>query len=105
MNNFAVAGTCTAHQRQFIRILLDKLELSTDRFTCGHRVPFKAARLPEPPLDAPVDPHLRELSKAQGSALIRALKDQAGEEESDDYEGNSPFVKGALERNHRNGSR
>lgn len=83
MNAFAAPGSCTAHQRQYARILMTQLELSVDRFTCQHRVPFRAARLPEPPLDGDVDAHLRTLSKAQASHLVRALKAQTGEEDDD----------------------
>lgn len=84
MNAFAAPETCTAHQRQFVRVLLSKLDLSAVRFSYQHRIPWKTARLPEPEFDADIDANLRGLSKLQASALIRALKAQAGEDVEDD---------------------
>lgn len=86
MNAFAAPNTSTPEQRDYIRRLLDATELSTDRFTYQHRIPWKDARLPEPPFNGDIDAHLRTLSKAQASALIRVLKlraDEADEEEND----------------------
>lgn len=86
MNAFAVPHTSTPEQRDYIRRLLQLLELPTQRFTYQHRAPWKDARLPEPPFDGDVDAHLRALSKAQASALIRVLKLRAdvGDDEEND---------------------
>lgn len=72
---------CTAHQRQYIRILFDRLELATDRFTYQHRGPFKDARLAEPKFDGDIDQHLRNLSRTQASSLIRVLERRSGTDE------------------------
>jgi hypothetical protein len=76
--------TSTAYQQQLIRLLFVKNELSTGKFTLMHRIPFAAARLPEPPVDAAIDPHVQALTFSQASALIAALRKQAGIEDDDD---------------------
>ena len=84
MKPSAAATPCTPHQRLYMRTLMQRAELSTYRFSCMHRVPFKDAGLPEPPLDTDVDTHLRTLSMKDASALIDALKAYCGIEEEDD---------------------
>ena len=74
----------TQPQRDFIRTLLARCELSTDRFTYMHRPVFKDARLPEPAFNASVDVCLRDLDQAEASRLIDALKQQAGVEDEED---------------------
>lgn len=74
----------SALQRDFIRGLLKRNELPTQKFCLLHRIPFAAARLPDPPVDRPIEPHLQRLTFAQASALIAALKRQAGIEDEDD---------------------
>lgn len=79
----------TRYQRGKIRGLMSRLELPTRKTTLLHRIPFRAAKLPEPPVDRPLDPILDALSFAEASALINALYRQAGidpEEDDDDDE-------------------
>lgn len=66
------------YQRSEIVRLFAKNELPTRKFCLMHRIPFGAARLPDPPVDRPIDPHLQALTFAQASALIVALRRQAG---------------------------
>jgi hypothetical protein len=66
------------YQRSEIVRLFAKNELPTRKFCLMHRIPFAAARLPDPPVDRPIDPHLQALTFAQASALIVALRRQAG---------------------------
>lgn len=68
----------SALQRDLIRRLLSRNELPTRRFVLLHRIPFAKAGLPEPPVDRPIEPHLDKLTFAQASALIVALRLQAG---------------------------
>lgn len=74
----------TPHQRLYTRVLFDRLELSTDRFTFQHRGPFKQAGLPEPEFDADVDAHLRSLTRRQASDLIRVLEQRADVNQEED---------------------
>ena len=76
----------THDQRLYIRALLRRCELTTDRFTFMHRGPWKDAGLPEPPFDGDTEASLRTLSKTQASALIRALRSRAGEDDDGDDE-------------------
>lgn len=76
----------TPEQRDYIRRLLQMLELPTNRFTYQHRGPWKDARLQEPTFDGVIDTNLRALSKTQASTLIRALKLRADVEEDDEDE-------------------
>lgn len=80
----ALTGGSTPHQRLYVRTLMRDLGLATGRFTYQHRTPFKSAGLPEPVFDADIDAHLCALSRKQASALIDALKRQAGDDEEDD---------------------
>lgn len=73
----------TAEQRGFIVTLFKRNELQTGRFTLMHRIPFRAAKLPEPPGDGPIEPHLQALSCEEASRLIVALKAQAGIEDDE----------------------
>ena len=63
---------------------MNRLELSTGKTTLMHRIPFRAARLPDPPVDRPLDPIVQKLSMSEASALITALMKQAGIEDDDD---------------------
>jgi hypothetical protein len=74
----------SAIQRQTIRGLLSRNELPTRKFCLLHRIPFRNAGLPEPPVDRPIDPHLEALTFAQASALIVSLRRAAGIEDRDD---------------------
>lgn len=76
--------SCTAPQRADIERLFKKNELPTNKTALMHRIPFRAAGLPEPALDRPMTPLLSSLSIKQASALIVALKKQAGIEDDDD---------------------
>lgn len=84
MSAVGYMARCTQPQRDFIRTLLARCELSTDRFTYMHRPAFKTARLPEPAFGASVDACLRELDQAEASRLIDALKRLAGVEDEED---------------------
>lgn len=81
-----VMGGSTSHQRLCIRSLMRDAELATTRFTFQHRIPFKNARLPEPPVGDDVDAYLRGLTMKQASALIQALRDQVGADDEDEDE-------------------
>lgn len=70
---------CTPHQRMYARTLMNRLELSTWRFTATHRPVFAAAHLDEPTLGSDVETYLRALTKAQASTLISVLLDRLGE--------------------------
>lgn len=76
----------TRFQYALIYTLLGKAELPARRTTLLHRIPFRAAGLPDPPVDRPIEPILQALTFAQASALINALKRQAGVEDDDDDE-------------------
>lgn len=84
MSAATFAERCTQPQRDFIRTLLERAELSTDRMSYSHRPVFKAARLPEPVFGEFVDPYLRNLDKAEASRLIDALKQHVGVEDEED---------------------
>jgi hypothetical protein len=84
MPTVAATASCTSRQRLYIRSLLRRCELSTCRFGFQHRVPFKAAGLPEPPMDRDVDTHLQALTLDDASRLIKALVEQAGKQEDDE---------------------
>ena len=74
----------TRYQRDTIRRLMGRVELPTRKTTLMHRIPFRAAGLPDPPADRQIEPILEALTFAQASALINALKRQAGSEDEDD---------------------
>ena len=84
MSAATFADRCSQAQRDFIRTLLERAELSTDRFSYSHRPVFKAARLPEPAFGESVDLSLRNMDKAEASRLIDALKQHVGVDEEDD---------------------
>lgn len=69
---------CSALQRDMIRRLFSRNELPARRFVLLHRIPFARAGLSDPPVECPVEPHLDSLTFAQASALIVALRLQAG---------------------------
>lgn len=74
----------TPMQRELIRMLMIRNELSIRKTTLMHHIPFRAAKLSEPPADRPLDPILKALTMSQASALIDALKNQLGIEDDDD---------------------
>lgn len=74
----------TRYQRDMIQRLMGRVELPTRKTTLMHRIPFRAAGLPDPPDDRQIEPILEALTFAQASALINALKRQAGSEDEDD---------------------
>lgn len=78
MSAATFADRCSQPQRDFIRTLLERAELSTERFSYSHCPVFKAARLPEPQFDGHVDTHLRTLDRAEASRLIDSLKQHVG---------------------------
>ncbi|WP_374607155.1 hypothetical protein [Thermomonas sp.] len=84
MSASTFAERCTQPQRDFIRTLLERAELSIDRFSYSHRPVFKAARLPEPAFGESVDLSLRNMDKAEASRLIDALKQHVGVDDEDD---------------------
>lgn len=84
MSAVSYAERCTQAQRDYIRTLLARCELDTDRITYMHRPLFKAARLAEPEFGRPVDAHLRDLDKADASQLIAALEARAGIDHEED---------------------
>lgn len=84
MSAATYAERCTQAQRDFIRTLLQRAELSADRMSYSHRPVFKAARLQEPVFGEFVDPYLRTLDKAEASRLIDALKQHVGVEDQED---------------------
>lgn len=84
MSASTFAERCTQVQRDFIRTLLERAELSIDRFSYSHRPVFKAARLPEPAFGESVDLSLRNMDKAEASRLIDALKQHVGVDDEDD---------------------
>ena len=84
MSAATFADRCSQAQRDFIRTLLERAELSTDRFSYSHRPVFKAARLPEPAFGESVDLSLRNMDKAEASRLIDALKQHVGMENDED---------------------
>lgn len=79
-----VQPASTRYQRDHIRRLMARNELPTRRTTLLHRIPFRAAGLPEPLVDVQLEPVLEALTFAQASTLIKALKKQAGIEDDDD---------------------
>lgn len=79
----AVACSTDA-QHDYIRVLFERLELTTRRFTYQHRAAFRLARLPEPPFDGDIYTHLRAMTREEASRLITALQQLAGIEEDDD---------------------
>lgn len=112
MSAATFAERCTQPQRDFIRTLLHRAELSTERFSYSHRPVFKAARLElaDPCFDESVDLYLRNLDKAEASRLIDTLKQHVGQvddmyEDDEDAQLDGPHdwrTKAALERHHRN---
>jgi hypothetical protein len=74
----------SAWQRMQIRQLLARAELSTRRYTLMHRIPFRAARLPDPPDGADIEPHLESLSMADAGRLIDALRRELDDSDDDD---------------------
>lgn len=74
----------TNTQHDYIRVLFERLELTTRRFTYQHRAPFRAARLPEPAFDGDIAAHLQALSREEASRLITALQKIAGIDDEDD---------------------
>ena len=74
----------TRFQHAKIRALMNRLELQTRKTTLMHCIPFRAAGLPDPPVDRPLDPIVQKLSMSQASALIDALMKQGGYEDDDD---------------------
>lgn len=82
--NLTEVPASTAYQREQIVRWFSKNELQTRKTTLLHRIPFRAANLADPEPDQPMAPLLDALSFAQASALINALKRQAGAEISDD---------------------
>ena len=84
MSAVIYANRCTQVQRDYIRTLLDRAELSIERFSYSHRPVFKAARLPEPAFGESVDLSLRNMDKAEASRLIDALKQHVGIENDEE---------------------
>ena len=84
MSAATFAERCTQAQRDFIRTLLERAGLSTDRVSYAHRAVFQAACVQEPAFAEAVDVALRDLDRAKADRLIRTLKQYVGIEEEDD---------------------
>lgn len=84
MSRISQMDSSTQAQRDYIRTLLVRCELSARRFTYMHRGPWKDACLPEPPFDGDIEVNLRALSKAQASDLLRALQKRAGDDDNEE---------------------
>lgn len=76
--------SCTAAQRAEIARLLKRCELPVRKFTLLHRIPWRAAKLPDPPDGGGVDAHLGRLTSDQASRLIDALRAQACIDDDED---------------------
>lgn len=71
---------CSPHQRLHIRTTMQRMELDTLRVTLFHRRFWTGAGLPEPPLGMDLDAFLCSLTKAQASAVIKALLAEVDDE-------------------------
>lgn len=76
--------TSSAWQRMLIRQLFARAELPTRNFTLMHRIPFRAAKLPDPPDGAAIDPHLEAMSMVDAGRLIDTLRAELGDDDDDD---------------------
>lgn len=72
------ASPATPHQRLFIRCLLQKLELPTDRIGVEHQAFFHDACIAQPPADMRVDAVLAAMRRADAKKLIGVLNQRAG---------------------------
>jgi hypothetical protein len=80
----ATAIKSSTWQRMQIRQLLARSELSTRRYTLMHRIPFRAARLPDPPDGGDIEPHLESMSLVDAGRLIDALRRELDDGDDDD---------------------
>jgi len=72
---------CSPHQRLYLRVLMQQLELDTLRLTLMHRRFFEDAKVQFPGAGTDVEHVLSSLSMADASALIRAMKAEVGDED------------------------